>query len=195
MMVKKITYLFGAALLCSVVLLAGCATQNNMASSVGEASQSVAASTTLPDAKTYGLVDNKAPLQIPAPSSYNTQDVEKTVNSMDAPSNQTYYFNENSVTLNSDDETALKNQANYLITHPNAKVRLEGYSDSRGSRENNILLADKRLQTVQNVLLQYGVAPPQIGVVSFGKEKPAEDGFGEPVWAKNRRVQLVYEDQ
>ena len=33
-----------------------------------------------------------------------------------------------------------------------------------------------------------------IEMVSYGKEMPTVDGFGEPVWAKNRKVQLVYEE-
>jgi len=193
----KILLLTGVLISVSAgVLLTGCAAHSNTVIAAADtnhsASQAVAA---LPEAKTYGLVNNKAPTQIPAPSSYGSKKVEKVVNNMVAPSNQTYYFNENSVSLKQGDLAALKIQANYLITHPNVKIRLEGYADSRGSRENNILLAYKQLQSVENDLLQYGVAPVQIEVVSYGKEKPAEDGFGEPIWAINRRVQLVYEDQ
>lgn len=185
---KKHIILLGAAL-----LLAGCASQKG-AEQVGQ-TMAGGKQVSMPDAKTYGLVDNKAPADLAAPADYGNQSVDKVVNSMDAPSNQTYYFNENSANLSDADLAALKNQANYLITHPAAKVQLLGYADSRGSRENNVLMAYKCLQSVQNDLLQDGVVPTQIEMVSYGKEKPAMDGYGEPVWAKNRKVELVYEDQ
>ncbi|MCH8181491.1 MAG: peptidoglycan-associated lipoprotein, partial [Proteobacteria bacterium] len=34
------------------------------------------------------------------------------------------------------------------------------------------------------------VAANQVEAVSFGKERPAVQGTGEEVWAKNRRVEL-----
>ena len=38
-----------------------------------------------------------------------------------------------------------------------------------------------------------GVSPSQIEVVSYGEEKPVDPGHNEAAWAKNRRVQIVYE--
>ena len=35
-------------------------------------------------------------------------------------------------------------------------------------------------------------AAAQLGLLSFGEEKPTQPGQGEPVWALNRRVELVY---
>lgn len=190
MLLKKLIPSIGLSVF---MVLTGCATQNNHI--VGQQSGDDTQANHLPSAQTYGLVDNQAPAHLSAPSSYYIGSVNKVVNSLQAPSNQTYYFTENNATLNPADANALQIQANYLVTHPNAKIRLEGYADSRGSRESNVISALKEVQTIQNSLLQAGVAPTQIEVVSYGKEKPAMDGYGEPVWAKNRKVQLVYEEQ
>ena len=59
-------------------------------------------------------------------------------------------------------------QSDYLVTHPNIKIRLEGNADARGSREYNIGLGWRRDQTVARLLEQQGVKPTQIDMVSFG---------------------------
>src|SRR3989338_810334 len=114
------------------------------------------------------------------------------VNSMNAPSNQTYYFDLNQSNMNWPDMKALLVQANYLATHANARIRLEGNTDDRGSREYNGGLGWRRDQTVARVLEQQGVRPSQIQMVSYGKENPAASGDDEHAWALNRRVNFIY---
>jgi peptidoglycan-associated lipoprotein len=40
-----------------------------------------------------------------------------------------------------------------------------------------------------------GASVDQIEVVSFGKEKPQDAGHDEAAWAKNRRVDIVYQGE
>ena len=110
-----------------------------------------------------------------------------------APANQTYYFDFDSTQLRSVDLGAIRIQANYLATHFTAKVLLEGNTDNRGSREYNIGLGWRRDQAVARILEQEGVAPKQIDMVSYGKERPAIMGNNENAWRLNRRVNLIYE--
>lgn len=117
----------------------------------------------------------------------------KDINSLKAPSNQTYYFDYNSNNVQNSDYQALNIQANYIAGHPKAKVRLEGNTDSRGSREYNVGLGWRRDQAVARLLEQQGVRPSQIDMVSYGKERPVAFGENEHDWALNRRVNLVYE--
>lgn len=114
------------------------------------------------------------------------------VNSMSAPSHQVYYFSYDQSQMSSDDVRAATVQANYLSTHKNAKIRLEGNADDRGSREYNIGLGWRRAQTVARVLKQQGVSPRQIQMVSYGKEHPAVSGDNEEAYRLNRRVELIY---
>ncbi len=114
------------------------------------------------------------------------------VNSLKAPSNQTYYFSYDSNTLHSSDVRALTIQANYLASHPHARIRLEGNTDNRGSREYNVALGWRRDQSVERFLQERGVAPKQIQMVSYGKEHPAVVGNTQEDWALNRRVNLIY---
>ncbi len=114
------------------------------------------------------------------------------VNSASAPSNQTYYFGFNESTVRSTDMAALLAQAGYVANHPAARIRLDGYTDNRGSREYNIALGWRRDQAVARLLEQQGVKPKQIQMVSYGKEKPAAFGNTDHDWALNRRVNLIY---
>ncbi|AAO89657.2 peptidoglycan-associated lipoprotein [Coxiella burnetii] len=117
----------------------------------------------------------------------------RIINPLVAPANQTYYFDFDSTQLRSLDLGAIRVQANYLATHSTAKVRLEGNTDNRGSREYNIGLGWRRDQAVARILEQEGVAPKQIDMVSYGKERPAVMGNNENAWRLNRRVNLIYE--
>ena len=114
------------------------------------------------------------------------------VNTLRAPASQTYYFAFNRSEMRPVDLNALNIQAKYLSSHPNARIRLEGNTDNRGSREYNIALGWRRDQSVARLLEQQGVRPQQIQMVSFGKEKPAVRGENERAWSLNRRVNLVY---
>jgi peptidoglycan-associated lipoprotein len=82
--------------------------------------------------------------------------------------------------------------AQYLVKYPSARVRLEGHTDERGSREYNIGLGERRAQTVRRALLAQGVAESQITTVSYGEERPAVEGSDEAAFAQNRRVELVH---
>jgi len=113
-------------------------------------------------------------------------------NAMKAPSNQIYYFAFNSSNLRPQDMRALTIQANYLAAHPSARVRLEGNTDNRGSREYNVALGWRRDQAVARVMEQQGVRPRQIQMVSYGKERPAVSGNNDRAWALNRRVNFIY---
>ena len=82
--------------------------------------------------------------------------------------------------------------AKYLASHQGARVRLEGHTDERGSREYNIGLGERRAQAVRRALLLQGATDAQISTVSYGAERPAVAGHDEAAWAKNRRVEIVY---
>jgi peptidoglycan-associated lipoprotein len=82
--------------------------------------------------------------------------------------------------------------ARNLTAHPNLKLKLEGNTDERGTREYNIGLGERRAQAVRRALMLQGVAESQLTTVSFGAERPAVEGDDESTWAKNRRVDLVY---
>jgi peptidoglycan-associated lipoprotein len=101
------------------------------------------------------------------------------------------YFSFDSSEIRSEDLAIVTAHASYLAKYKNAKVRLEGHTDERGSPEYNVGLGERRAQTVRKALMLQGVTDAQITTVSYGEERPAVEGSDEAAYAKNRRVELV----
>ena len=102
------------------------------------------------------------------------------------------YFDFDSSEIRSEYVPLVAAHAQYLVKYPTARVRLEGHTDERGSREYNIGLGERRAQTVRRALLAQGVAEAQITTVSYGEERPAVEGSDEAAYGQNRRVELVH---
>lgn len=107
-------------------------------------------------------------------------------------SQRVIYFAFDSSTLSPQDLELLEAHANYLATHMNYRVIVEGHTDERGTREYNLALGERRAQAVARVLQLNGAADSQIETVSYGEEKPAVIGHDEQAWATNRRAELIY---
>ncbi|MHB1541430.1 MAG: OmpA family protein [Steroidobacteraceae bacterium] len=102
------------------------------------------------------------------------------------------HFAFNSSVIGSHGMKVVAAHAAYLVAHPNARVRLEGYTDDRGSPEYNIGLGMRRAESVRQAMLLQGVSPSQITVVSYGEEDPVNPANNRVAWAENRRVHIVY---
>jgi peptidoglycan-associated lipoprotein len=105
---------------------------------------------------------------------------------------RTVYFDFDSSEIKGEGTDIVAVHAKYLAANHGARVRLEGHTDERGSREYNIGLGERRAQSVRRALLLQGAADAQISTVSYGEERPAVAGHDETAWAKNRRVEIVY---
>ena len=107
-------------------------------------------------------------------------------------SKRVIYFDYDSSTIRPEYVEILRAHARYVATTPKAKLMLEGHTDERGTREYNLALAEDRANAVRRFMRAEGAAEAQLGLLSFGEEKPTQPGQGETVWALNRRVELVY---
>ena len=105
---------------------------------------------------------------------------------------RTVYFDFDSSEIKGEGTDIVAAHARYLAANPGTRVRLEGHTDERGSREYNIGLGERRAQSVRRALLLQGASDAQISTVSYGEERPAVAGHDEAAWAKNRRVEIVY---
>jgi peptidoglycan-associated lipoprotein len=105
----------------------------------------------------------------------------------------TFYFAFDSSELDAEAKSALRTHARYLTKNQNAKLRVEGHTDERGSREYNVALGERRAKSVASELFNEGVTKDQVAIVSYGEEKPAVQGHDESAWQWNRRGQLNYE--
>lgn len=114
-------------------------------------------------------------------------------NAMVPGANQRYFFDFNESVVHSSDLPSLKVQAHYLTSHPSATAKLEGNTDIRGSREYNLALGQRRADAVHQTLLLDGASKSQLSTISYGAEKPVATGNSENDYARNRRVDMVYE--
>jgi len=102
------------------------------------------------------------------------------------------YFDFDSSEIRPEFVSVVAAHARRLAGNASVRVRLEGHTDERGSREYNVGLGERRAQAVRRALLLQGVTETQLATVSYGEEKPAQAGSTEEAWAKNRRVEFVY---
>jgi peptidoglycan-associated lipoprotein len=102
------------------------------------------------------------------------------------------YFDFDRSELRAEYGAVIAAHAKRLAANPALKVRLEGNTDERGSREYNIALGERRAQSVRRALLLQGATEAQLTTVSYGEERPAVEGTDESAYAKNRRVEIAF---
>lgn len=110
-----------------------------------------------------------------------------------APLERVIYFDYDTSELRPEFLDIVAQHGRFLAQNPEGRVRLEGHTDERGSREYNIALGEDRAKTVARMLQLQGVSSAQTRTVSYGEELPVDDGHNSDAWAKNRRVNVIYE--
>ena len=110
-----------------------------------------------------------------------------------APQERVIYFDYDESELRPEFLDIVAQHGRYLAQNPEGRVRLEGHTDERGTREYNIALGEARAKTVSRMLRLQGVDEVQLRTVSYGEELPVDEGHDNEAWAKNRRVNVIYE--
>ena len=97
------------------------------------------------------------------------------------------FFAFDSFELTPESRTVLTSKADALKKYSLFNIIIEGHCDERGTSEYNLALGERRAKAAQQFLNQLGIADGRITIVSYGKERPLEQGKGEAAWSKNRR--------
>ncbi|HUJ28441.1 MAG TPA: OmpA family protein [Myxococcales bacterium] len=91
------------------------------------------------------------------------------------------------------DKSELKDPARGTLSHltidlpKDARIRVEGNCDERGTSEYNIALGQRRADAAKKYLVNLGIDAANIETISYGKEKPKALGHDEASWQENRR--------
>ena len=101
------------------------------------------------------------------------------------------FFDFDAYTLSPKAREVLTKNAEILKQQAGSKIRIEGNCDERGSDEYNLALGQKRAESALNYLKSLGISAERLAAVSYGKEKPADQGHDEAAMAKNRRDEFV----
>ncbi|MER3424235.1 MAG: hypothetical protein C4293_14445 [Nitrospiraceae bacterium] len=65
-------------------------------------------------------------------------------------------------------------------------VNYRGHCDERGTFAYNLALGEKRARAVKAILVDLGVAPSRLTVVSYGEERPICAEHSETCYQQNR---------
>lgn len=77
-----------------------------------------------------------------------------------------------------------------LDEHPEIKVEIQGYTDSVGTTQRNMVLSQQRADSVKRYLVEKNIDPDRIATVGMGPEPFAYNGTSAGR-AKNRRVEIT----
>ncbi len=104
---------------------------------------------------------------------------------------KTVYFDFNAFDLTPEARQTMTSNAQWLLKNADKRIIIEGHCDSRGSTEYNLALGEKRGQVARKYLVQMGVDPNRMSVVSYGEEQPLDFTETEGGHAKNRRAEFT----
>lgn len=106
------------------------------------------------------------------------------------------YFAFDSYRIDDSSATFLNNLANLLKKYPSLTVQINGYTDSKGKASYNLVLSERRAQTVKNYMMSKKTDSKRLTVKGHGESDPVAvntniDGTDNPEGRKlNRRVEI-----
>jgi peptidoglycan-associated lipoprotein len=132
-----------------------------------------------------------APTPPPTPAPAPTPAPEPPKPAVTAGDLQVIHFGYDSFQLDDAARSALDSNAKLLRDNPDLSVSVDGHCDERGTVEYNQALGQKRAEAVQQYLSDQGIPSTRFRVISYGKERPVDEGHDESAWARNRRVEFT----
>jgi peptidoglycan-associated lipoprotein len=151
--------------------------------------------------KDVPVTDRSAPSQPTAGTSppTTTAAVSPTIKAdpLKDPSNalskRSVYFDFDSNVVKDEYRGLVQAHSKYMTAEKkDARIRIEGNCDERGSREYNLALGQRRAEAVKKVMAVLGVQDGRVETISFGEEKPKAAGHDEASWSQNRRADIKY---
>jgi peptidoglycan-associated lipoprotein len=101
------------------------------------------------------------------------------------------FFDFNKADIRPDARDALTQTAEFLRSHPDVNVTVEGHCDERGSLEYNLGLGQRRANAAKQFLQSLGISADRMTTMSWGKEHPFCTEHNETCWQQNRRAHFV----
>jgi OmpA-OmpF porin, OOP family len=100
-------------------------------------------------------------------------------------------FDTGKATLRPESEKVLAEVAALLQSQPDWKMKIEGHTDSTGTKQGNQALSQQRAAAVVAWLVKDGITASRLTAVGMGDTKPIADNTTDAGRARNRRVELV----
>ncbi len=101
------------------------------------------------------------------------------------------YFDFDKSEIRDDGRLVLEGIAAWMLERPEARLKIEGHCDERGTKEYNLALGERRALSVRSHLTGLNVNPQRLHTVSYGEEMPVCAEATEECWALNRRAEFL----
>jgi OmpA-OmpF porin, OOP family len=80
---------------------------------------------------------------------------------------------------------------NILKEQPKRSIRIEGYTDSKGTASYNLDLSQRRADAVRDFLIDHGISPNRIIARGYGEAEPVAANATTAGRRENRRVEVI----
>lgn len=112
------------------------------------------------------------------------------INTDDLEAHSSVFFDFDRAYVRESDRPIVEQAATMLLANPGQKVLIEGHCDWRGTTEYNLALGDRRSNAVKDYLVELGVPPTTIEILSKG-DLEADDNADESGRQRDRRADII----
>ena len=99
-------------------------------------------------------------------------------------------FVTNTATLINESKPVLDEVVEVILTMPALKIEINGYTDSDGKETDNLILSQKRADSVKSYLVDHGVKSENLKAKGFGEANPIVENNSPENKQLNRRVEF-----
>lgn len=146
----------------------------------------------LPDRERFERRDREEPAPPPPPSQGAMRDYHFRQDRDGATFTlQDVLFETGSARLRPQADAKLRPIAGYLRAHASQQLRVDGYTDSVGSAQANLLLSRDRARAVADALTALGVDGARLHLEGHGEDSPIASNLDAQGRQQNRRVEVT----
>jgi peptidoglycan-associated lipoprotein len=186
--------IIGLIVCLSFMVMTGCAKKSAVKEQAVSAEEKAAADRTAEQAKAKAEADAKARAAEQRAKEEAEAKVAPQAEAAAVKEEMTFkdvLFDFDKFSLKPESRDTLKQLAEWLTNNRNNNVLVEGNCDERGTTEYNLALGERRAKEAMKYLVELGIDGKRIKTISYGKERPLDQGHDEEAWAKNRRDHFV----
>ena len=100
------------------------------------------------------------------------------------------HFDSGKPTLTKKSYAELTDLLEYMKLKEELSIEIAGHTDNVGEVENNLVLSQKRAETVRNYLIAKGISSNRITAIGYGEDHPVESNNTASGRQKNRRTEV-----
>jgi len=104
--------------------------------------------------------------------------------------NELVHFDTDKYNLKPEAQRSLDYKIAYLKHYPGKQIFVVGHCDERASDKYNLDLGRHRAEEIQRYLVNNGINPKRIEIMTEGKRRPLVPGNTKAAWAQNRRAEF-----